>query len=410
MGPNDRRRALEPPSGNHAKVLIGTNVIESGANIPWVDAGVSCGTGKQKNVDHFGAHSLDLEVLPKWRLVQQEGRVKRFKPGVFALASDISWDERPLETRPELDRLPLTDVLMQVVRHSLDPQRLTFDPPLDQRRLQQAKKELMRLGLVDEQFKPTEAGKFASNMPLTADAAATLWHAKQTGILKAALPLAALMMTGSIRFDHKRSHGMDYTSDSMDALQAFLAAAQSPDHRTMERLNINYQKFLSAYALFESLAKTVSRMPDCDQQQSSATEEQIRQCALAGRLNQLFRINDKALVSPHHENKFYIHNFSAVGSMKDREYAVARLVVSNPSRERPMTFAEDVTVVNRHDLLELAKVRPDVLQITKQDITRNSFSGDRVTRLEFKLHGDEVPFDTVYCKEGRQVSMAGRRV
>jgi len=305
LAPVERRRALEPPAGNHAKVLIGTNVIESGTNIPWVDAGVSCGTGKQKNVDRTGAHSLDLEVLPQWRLVQQEGRVKRFKPGVFALASDIGWEDRPLETKSELERLPLTDVLMQVVRHNLDPHRLTFDPPLDERRLQQAKKELMRLGLVDEQFKPTEAGKFTSSMPLTAEGGAMLWHAKQIGILKAALPVAALMMTGSIRFDHRRSHGLDYTSDSMDAVKAFLAVAQSPDHRTMERLNVNYQKFLSAYALFESLAKTVNRMPDSERQQSSANEEQMQQCVLAGRLNQLFKIEDRYLVSPHHENKFY---------------------------------------------------------------------------------------------------------
>jgi len=404
MPPYDQRRALLPPSGGNAKVLIGTNIIESGANIAWVDAGVSCGNGKQKHVDHHGAHSLGLEVLPKWRLVQQEGRVKRFKPGVFVLASDIGWDDRPLETKSELERLPLTDVLMQVVRRSLDPQRLTFDPPLDQRRFQQAKRELMRLGLVDEQFKPTEAGKFASTMPLTAEAAATLWHAKQLGILKAGAPLAALIINGGIRLDYRRSHGMDESSDQMDSLKAFLATAQSPDPGTMERLNVNPQKFLSTYALFEGLAKTINRMPDCDSQQDQATETQIRQCILAGKLNQLFRIEGRSLVSPQHENKFNIGEYSSVNSVQDKDYAVAQLFIAQPDKERPMTFAGDVTIVSRHDLLELAKIRPNILEISKQAIIRKASSGERVIKLEFKLHGDDVPFDTIYSKEGQRTS------
>lgn len=46
MSFDERARATKPPKEGNIKVLVGTNVIESGMNIPWLDAGISDGVGK----------------------------------------------------------------------------------------------------------------------------------------------------------------------------------------------------------------------------------------------------------------------------------------------------------------------------------------------------------------------------
>jgi len=76
MAAAERQAAVKAPTDGMPKVVVSTNVLESGANVPWLDAAVSCGTGKELVAQENGAIMLDTVALPQWRLIQQLGSVQ----------------------------------------------------------------------------------------------------------------------------------------------------------------------------------------------------------------------------------------------------------------------------------------------------------------------------------------------
>jgi HrpA-like RNA helicase len=221
MDHKERQKAIQPPKSGCRKILVGTNVIESGANIKWADSGITCGTGKQKSASANGAVGLKLVDLEQWRLEQQEGRVKRFQPGIFALCSYTKWRDRPIETRAEIERLPITELVMECAKNGIHPEELKFDYMPDKDKVIAAINKLTNLGLIDENFKLTKAGRYTQNLPVSPESAAMIWNAKQNGSLGAIVPLISVMETGNIRRDFRKGHGLDNTSDASDDLEAF---------------------------------------------------------------------------------------------------------------------------------------------------------------------------------------------
>ena len=258
MDAEERAVATVPPKGDHPKIIVGTNVLESGINLPWLDAGISCGTGKEKvELRESGASALVLIDLPQWRLTQQEGRVKRFKPGMFALHSDLAWEARDLETRPEIERLSLADLVMHCASMDLDPTKLSFDAPVELNRLKEARQKLIHLGLIRQDWTLTQAGKYAVRFPVGAEGGAMLWRAKEMDILDAAIPLIAMVEIGTLREDQRASHRQDSTSDYIDSMKAFQNLNKAKEEWLKERIiseqNINIKRFAEAQDLIEEL-------------------------------------------------------------------------------------------------------------------------------------------------------------
>ncbi len=222
MDSKQRDAAMKAPASGNVKILVGTNVIESGVNIPWLDAGVSDGTGKINHYRDSGAKALVLSDLPQWRITQQEGRVKRFRPGIFVLHSQTAFEDRTERTIPEIERAPLEGVLLECYARGLRPSDLKFDADLSQERLNKAEQRLEFLGLVKNQA-ITDAGKFVQRLAVGPETGAMLWEAKNSGCLKDAIELAAVLETGNLRADWQKGHGQDRTSDVLDGLKALRA-------------------------------------------------------------------------------------------------------------------------------------------------------------------------------------------
>lgn len=206
-----RKEALAPPKEGNLKVLIGTNVIESGMNIPWLRAGISNGLSKVPHYDYFnGAEALITEELPQWRITQQEGRVKRFDKGIFVLHSATRKEDRPLESTPDISRISLDGLVMYAANYGINPTKLKFDaavaaasqnPPEEegqlspeqiqaelQKNMRDSQKALMRLQLLkvekgedekaeDEKWKLTESGEYVMSLPLGPEAGAMMSYA-----------------------------------------------------------------------------------------------------------------------------------------------------------------------------------------------------------------------------------------
>lgn len=234
--PDERRQAKAPPKAGNVKVLVGTNVIESGVNLRWLDSGVSDGKGRiPYDREDTGAKALVLEDLPKWRILQQRGRPNRdpaatgFEAGVFTLHSERGWEFRPQQATPEIERISLTNLAFRAAALGADPTRLTFDGKVTPARLTNAKEALQRLQLIHDDWSLTDEGRYVSGLPVTPEAGALLCEARRLDaasrkphtLLPDAIILAALLGGDSLRDNYRRSHGRDKTSDLLDSLKAF---------------------------------------------------------------------------------------------------------------------------------------------------------------------------------------------
>lgn len=245
--PDERRAAKQPPKPGHVKILVGTNVIESGVNLRWVDAGVSDGKGRIPYTrEDTGAYALMLEDLPKWRILQQRGRVNRdpaatgFEQGIFLLHSDRGWDFRPEQATPEIARVALTGLAFRAACLGIDPTSLHFDAEVTPARLAEAKEALQRLQLIDASWNLTDDGRYAATLPVSPEAGALLCEARRLDApliaahkkplyLPDAIILAALLDGEGLRENYKKSHGRDNSSDILDAFKAYkeLSASSS---------------------------------------------------------------------------------------------------------------------------------------------------------------------------------------
>ncbi len=363
-----RKVAVAPPKGK-VKVLVGTNVVESGANISWLDAGVTCGTAKELSVRReTGATYLALIDLPRWRLDQQEGRIKRFRDGIFVLCSKLAYSLRPAETMPEIKRLGLTELVMHCAAFNLRAEELVFDYAPERYRIVEAETKLQRLGLIDAHCRLTKAGQFVSSLPVGPETGAMLWHAKQIGVLGAALSLAAVIEVDGVRKDFKRPHRIDLTSDWLDAQKAFLLVYQgSRDERRelMESYNIGFKRFSAAKEMFQDLRR---RFGDEAYATIDATDAQLLQCLVAGFVADLFLVRNGVMIPLTSRYPVSYNKGEGSSAYLFGGFALGRLRTITPKDETksPFTIVEKVTNVSFEDIMAIVKIRPALVTIEER--------------------------------------------
>ncbi len=259
---DERNKARANPKPGGAKILVGTNVIESGVNLRWLDAGISDGLGKIPYDRHdTGAAALVQEHLPQWRVVQQRGRINRdpaetgFDSGIFILHSNKEMEHRPQQATPELERRALTNIGFRAAALGHAPDALNFDVKITAERWQEAKADLLRLGLIHEDWTLTDDGAYVARLPLSPETGAMLCEARRMDVANArsndatarkspkllgeAIMMAALVEHGNLRENYQRGHGFEGKSDIhggsdvLDGLKAYRQLEASPVARIL---------------------------------------------------------------------------------------------------------------------------------------------------------------------------------
>jgi len=287
MEKEERDKATAPPAEGHRKILVGTNVIESGVNIKWLDTGISDGKCKVPYYRPYnGARALITEELPQWRLVQQQGRVKRFTNGIFVLNSDVPYEARAQAASAEITRVSLKGLVMHAAKYGLDPTKLKYDAPVDAKSFAAAKKELKNLDLLNEDWSLTPKGEFASTLPLEADAASMLWKI-DPAVANDAIELTAIVEQGGLRADFHKGHGLDKQSDMIDALKAFRKLGKGATQEECEAQNVSWKRYKDTRELIEDLHRRLDKeLPQVEQRRLSA--EEMTYLILKGGVNRLF--------------------------------------------------------------------------------------------------------------------------
>jgi HrpA-like RNA helicase len=257
---DERRMARSAPAAGRRKIIVGTNVIESGVNLRWLDAGISDGYRKiPYHRDDTGADALVLEDQPQAGLLQQMGRINRdpaltgFERGLFILHAKKPFDLRRLQNGPAIQREALNDIAFHAASLGYDPTKLTWDIasaahrgelPL---RLEQARQELMLLRLVNEDWSLTKAGEFVRHLPVSPETGAMLCEAKlldeqrmrEPGkpprVMRDSVIIAAIFESHGLRQNSRKGHNGDQhrTSDLLDGMNAFRAIRKEPIAQTV---------------------------------------------------------------------------------------------------------------------------------------------------------------------------------
>lgn len=254
-----RRFASAPPLEGYKKIVFGTNVMESGVNLPWVDAGITNGVGKINTVVH-GSDAVILTAVPldQGRLSQQRGRVCRFKPGIFVLYSDTPLAARPTTTPPELTRLPVDYVMLQVARYNFTLDDLDFPSVYDNGLAKTAAMRLRILGLVDCDGRLTDAGRFVVSQSVGIRPATMLRAANTKDELKLILPVAVALEVGDIRHNWAfpgRFRRLSVNSDLVDVAATILDIPSNSSRDLFEEMNIRRRAVVDAWQLLNELSR-----------------------------------------------------------------------------------------------------------------------------------------------------------
>lgn len=381
MDKKERDQALKAPKPGNKKIIIGTNVIESGMNIPWLDAGVTSGKGKDLFVTSSGAIALKEQDLPQWRLQQQKGRVARFTNGIFVLSSYTKWNDREKETTPEISRLPLSSLIMDCANFDLKAEDLNFDAEVNYQQLLLAKDKLKRLKLIDEEGKLTKLGKFSNNLPVTVENAVVLKYAQSREYcLDQAVVMVAVSEQGNMRQDFRKSHGQDNSSDLFDGLKAFMAVDKEirdlkgmpMSKRVMDnsidgvfaKFNMSKKRFYETKELIRDLRSRLNvRFSTKD---LVFDYDKLKQCLIAGNIEKL-NISGNNIFS---RDNYDISNSSVVSSYTNMFLAEPR-VITPRNGGRSFTVNERVTALSEDDVKKYLSKNPDV--ITKVDSDRDFY-------------------------------------
>lgn len=205
----EERRKASRERRCDVKILVGTNVLESGVSLTWVDAGVSSGDTKVMHVNG-NVRKLKKEELPRWRINQQCGRTGRFKPGVFILAHPTPLENRPDMSPPDIVRLPLTELVMHCTAfpdiHVRDLKFTSREQPKE-KALDRAISTLVEYGLIehhsDGRVTLTTEGEVIQPLPLSYRAGAAYCESRRLKCEAQMLPLIALLDVGDLRHDYR---------------------------------------------------------------------------------------------------------------------------------------------------------------------------------------------------------------
>jgi ATP-dependent helicase HrpB len=168
--PLDRQREIiapRPGSPRKRRIILSTNVAETGLTIPGITVVVDSGFARIAGF-HLpsGMNRLQLEPISRASAEQRAGRAGRLGPG-FCLRLWREGDLRPDETGPELRRSDLSSLVLECflwgVRDRLAlpwleaPPRAAWD---------RGRELLVDLGAVDREDRPTEKGRTMARLGL----------------------------------------------------------------------------------------------------------------------------------------------------------------------------------------------------------------------------------------------------
>lgn len=167
------RETKSIPPGTR-RIIIATNIVEAAITIEGLTGIFDTLTEKFGDSSQTGGFRLSLGYISKASAAQRLGRTGRTNPGFdMRMCTQEFFESLPAQRPPEIQRIPLYSMVIEVMSSGLDPEKL-FRGRLHSARLNQAIKLLRQLNMLDGK-RVTSIGRFAPEFPLSVRCARILY-------------------------------------------------------------------------------------------------------------------------------------------------------------------------------------------------------------------------------------------
>lgn len=191
--PIEKQDAALHPSKNR-KIIVSTNIAETSLTIEGICVVVDTGKAKKMRYDSKrGINVLLSEPISKSSAEQRSGRAGRLRPGYCVrLWSQSDHENRPDFDLPEITRIDLSEIYLNLVSAGLKLEEIKLLDPIAMEAVEDARKKLHFLGAIDDQMELTPHGKKMSRLPIHPSWAHALLIAKNNGSVSVIALLLAI--------------------------------------------------------------------------------------------------------------------------------------------------------------------------------------------------------------------------
>lgn len=365
--------ALADPQ-HTVKILVSTNVIESGVNIDWFDGGVTSGKTKVA-YSNDNVRYLVEEDLPKWRIDQQAGRVRRFGPGVFIISAATSYEGRKEIADPDITRLPLTEFVMHVASTSgvsIDDLKFPETETPNKFAVSEAIHTLEQYGLVEHDVNGvislTRDGETTKYLPLSFKSSVAYCEAEDMDLRSEMIPLIAMMDMGDIRFRYNEPITGRYyeTSDVVNAtiaaityLHRFKTSGGDEAYEFAKNSNLNIRKLNEYMNLVKDMERKIGIMSNFafyinrdKPHQKDIFDKAVKRVLFRANLHEMYRAGLMSIYIGSNREAMFNRNSVVPHRYSDRKDMVSftgTLRQATPKDGVPFTVLENITAFNEKD-------------------------------------------------------------
>jgi HrpA-like RNA helicase len=176
----------------YRNIIVATNIAEASITIDGLDGVFDSLTEKVSETSSSGGFRLVIKNISKSSAAQRKGRTGRTRAGFcYRMCTEKYFNELQEQREPEISRVPLTGVIVELLNVGLDPVNL-FASRVTKNRIGETLKTLEMLKMIDGKQEVTEAGIFATRFNFSVYNSSVLysWMSKEEFPL---YPIAALI-------------------------------------------------------------------------------------------------------------------------------------------------------------------------------------------------------------------------
>lgn len=281
---NDQQRVFSKEGPR--KIVLSTNVAETSLTIPGITGVIDVGLAKIPVLATWsGLPTLEIKRVSQSSAIQRAGRAGRTSDGlVYRLYSKPDFMNREQFTPPDIRRIDISHVILELMNLGYVPSRLPWFEPPEAKNLDAALQLLRMLGAIDDSGAITPKGKTFSMLPLHPRLAAVVEAGRDTGCGEDALAAACLISEGFvIKRDAINALKVDNDepcdlSVQIDFLKAVLH--HQPELSPYPFQLLEQRKKKQVLDLYRTLAKTRGLAPDLPT--TSTDPVKLSRCLLHG--------------------------------------------------------------------------------------------------------------------------------
>jgi len=190
LDPREQDEVVRPSPPGRFKVILSTNVAETSLTLPGIRHVIDSGLVRRARHDAL----RDLNTLWTVRASRRSAQQRAGRAGRVAAGTCLRlWDPQdlpPEEDPPEVERLELSGLWLQLMGLGIAPQELPWPTPPPTSAVKSAARLLRQLGACDDHGNLTPVGKALAQLPVSPRTGRALLEAQRLDCLEDALDWA----------------------------------------------------------------------------------------------------------------------------------------------------------------------------------------------------------------------------